>query len=56
MSSGISAQVSRKLSNCKKVGRAGDLKSRHGSSMEKGWRREIKVQEAGEQGTGCRRF
>ena len=32
--------------------RAGDLKSRDGSSTEKGGKREIKVREAGEQGTG----
>ena len=56
MSSGMSAHASRKLPNCKKVRLAGDLKSRHGSSMEKGGRQEIKVQEAEEQGTGCRRF
>ena len=39
MSSGVSARVSRKLSNCKKVRRAGDLKSRDGSSTEKGGKR-----------------
>ena len=54
MSSGMS--VSRKLSNCKKVRQAGDLKSRDGSSTEKGGRLEIKVREAGEQGTGGGRF
>ena len=49
--------MSRKLSNCKKVRRASDLKSRDGSSTEKGGRREIKVQRgAGEQGTGGGRF
>ena len=56
MSSGMSAHVSRKLSNCKKWRRAGDLKSQHGSSTVKGGRRKIKVREAGEQGTGGRRF
>ena len=54
MSSGMS--VSRKLSNCKKVRRAGDLKQRNGSSMEKGGRQEIRIQEAGEQGTRGGRF
>ena len=43
MSSGMSARVSRKLSNCKKWRRAGDLKSWHGSGTVKGGRREIKV-------------
>ena len=56
MSSGMSAHVWRKLSNCKKVRRAGDLKPRDGSSTEKGVRREIKVREVGEQGTGGGRF
>ena len=56
MSSGMSAHVSRKLSNCKKWRRAGDLKPRHGSSTVKGGRWEIKLQEAGEQGTGGGRF
>ena len=56
MSSGMSAHVSRKLSNCKKWRRAGGLKSRHGSSTVKGGRREIKVREAGEQGMGGGRF
>ena len=50
MSSSMSAHVSSKLSNCKKVRRAGDLKSREGSNTAKGGRREIKVREAGEQG------
>ena len=40
----------------KKWRRAGDLKSWHGSGTVKGERREIKVQEAGEQGTGGGRF
>ena len=48
--------MSRKLSNCKKKEIAGDLKSRHGSGMVKGGRREMKVREAGEQGTGGGRF
>ena len=52
MSSGMSAHVSRKLSNCKKWRRAGDLKSWHGSGTVKGGRREIKVREAREQCTG----
>ena len=52
MSSVVSAHVSRKLSNCKNVRRAGDLKSQDESSTKKGGRREIKVREAGEQGTG----
>ena len=56
MSSGMSAHVSRKLSNCKKWRRAGGLKSQHGSSTVKGRRRKIKVREAGEQGTGGGRF
>ena len=56
MSSGMSAHVSGKLSNCKKWRRAGGLKSRHGSSTVKGGRREIEVREAGEQGTGDGRF
>ena len=54
MSSGMS--VSRKLSNCEKVRRAGDLKPRNRSSMEKGGRQEIRVQEAGEQGMRGGRF
>ena len=52
MSSCMSAHVSRKLSNCKKWRRAGDLKSWHGSGTVKGGRWEIKVREAGEQGMG----
>ena len=56
MSSGMSAHVSRKLSNCKNWRRAGDLKSWHRSGTVKGGRREIKVREAGEQGTGGGRF
>ena len=48
--------MSRKLSNCKKVRQAGDLKSWHGSSTEKDGRRKIKVREVGEQGTGGGRF
>ena len=38
--------------SCQKVRRAGDLKPWDGSSTEKHGRREIKVREAGEQGTG----
>ena len=56
MSSGMNAHVSRKLSNCKKVRQACDLKSPHRSSTEKGGRQEIKVREVREQGTGGRRF
>ena len=56
MSSCMSAHVSRKLSNCKKWRRAGDLKSWHGSGTVKGGRWEIKVREAGEQGMGGWRF
>ena len=56
MSSGMSAHVSRKLSNCKKWRRACGLKSQHGSSTVKGRRRKIKVREAGELGTGGGRF
>ena len=56
MSSGMSAHVSRKLSNCKKRRRAGDLKSWHGSGTVKSGRQEIKVREAREQGTGGGRF
>ena len=56
MSSGMSAHVSPKLSNCKKWRRAGDLKSWHGSGTVKGGRREIKVREAGERFTGGGRF
>ena len=56
MSSGMSAHVSRKLSNCKKVRRASDLKSRDRSSTEKGGRQEIKVWEAGKQGMRGGRF
>ena len=56
MSSGMSAHVSRKVSNCKKWRRAGDLKSWHVSGTVKGGRQEIKVREAGEQGTGDGRF
>ena len=41
MSSCMSAHVSRKLSNCKKWRRAGDLKSWHGSGTVKGGRWEI---------------
>ena len=52
----MSAHVWRKLSNCKRVRQADDLKSRDGSSTEKGGRRQIKVREAGEQGTGGGRF
>ena len=56
MSNGMSAHVTCKLSNCKKVRQADDLKSRDRSSMEKGGRWAIKVREAGEQGTGGGRF
>ena len=56
MSSGMSAHVSCKLSNCKKWRRAGDLKSWHGSGTVKGGKREIKVREAREQGMGGGRF
>ena len=52
MSSGMNAHVLRKLSNCKKVRQACNLKSPDGSSTEKGGRQEIKVREAEEQGTG----
>ena len=56
MSSGMSAHVSRKLSNCKKWRRASDLKSWQGSGTVKGGRREIKAREAREQGSGGGRF
>ena len=46
MSSGMSAHVSRKLSNCKKWRQAGDLKSWHGSGTVKGGRRKNGKQES----------
>ena len=49
MSIGMGARVSRKLSNCKKVGRAGDLKSRDGSMQHR------KGRKAGDKGTGSER-
>ena len=48
----MSGHVSRKLSNCKNVRIAVDLKSREGSTTKKGNGQEIKVREVGEQMTG----
>ena len=48
--------LSRKLSNCKNVRQACNLKSRDRSSMEKGRTQEVKVREVGEQGTVGGRF
>ena len=53
MSSGMNAHVSRKLSNCKKVRQAGNLKSPDGAARK---RAGGKVREAGGQGTESGRF